>query len=201
MQPTDNQPVSLWLNDFDKNGTPEQILCRYNGGESLPIVLRHDLVATLPFLKKKYLAYKNYVGQKVSDIFTKEQLEGAIELKAFSFSSSVLLSQADGRFELKSLPVEAQFSPIYGLAAADFDGDGKKDLLEGGNFSRCKPEMGTFDADYGLFLKGDGRGGFQSVRHPASGFQLDGEVRDIKLVGSKIVVARNDQTPLVFQLK
>ena len=36
------KPVCLYINDFDQNGTAEQIVCTYNGDQSYPMALRHD---------------------------------------------------------------------------------------------------------------------------------------------------------------
>ena len=171
----------------------------------MPYILRGDLVGEIPSLKKKYLKYKRYANQSITDIFTPEQLAGAVVLKAGVLASGVLMNQGNGRFVFIPLPSEAQFAPMYGIQVGDFDGDGMQDVLTGGNFLGAKPEFGYMDADYGLFLKGDGKGGFKPVRSRDSGFHLDGEVRDIRniRIGQKnvVVVARNNMQPLVFSLK
>ncbi len=179
---SDDKPISLYVNDFDQNGTVEQILCAYNGERSFPMVLRHDLVMQMPSLKKKYLKYENYKEQTITDIFTPQQLERAVHLEARWLSTSLLLSKADGSYEVKALPWEAQLSPVFGIAVADFDGDSRQDILLAGNLYRVKPEAGRYDADYGLYLRGNGRGGFEAQRSTYSGFQTQGEVRDIALL-------------------
>ena len=68
-------PISCYVNDFDNNGSIEQIVCNYNEGKSYPLVLRHDLIKQLPHLKKKYVYYTNYKGQAIEDIFTSEELK------------------------------------------------------------------------------------------------------------------------------
>jgi enediyne biosynthesis protein E4 len=196
------QPLTLFFNDFDRNEVTEQILARYNGGLLLPYMLRGDLVSYMPMLKKKYLKYKSYAQQTMTDIFTPEQLEGMVKVEAGELRSGVLLNQGGGKFAFSPLPVEAQFAPLYGLCVADFDGDGAQDALSGGNFLGARPEFGYQDADYGLFLKGDGKGGFKAVRSRASGFRLDGEVRDIKLMRingkNGVLVAKNNAAPEVW---
>ncbi len=54
----------------------------------------------------------------------------------------------------KSLPLEAQFSPVYAAEAGDFNDDGNLDILLGGNLYNVKPEVGRYDASYGSFLSG-----------------------------------------------
>ena len=72
----------MYAGDFGNNGTMQQIVTCYNGDSSYPMLLRHDLVAVLPYLKKKYLRYENYKEQTIEDIFTPEQLANAVKLDA-----------------------------------------------------------------------------------------------------------------------
>lgn len=90
-----------------------------------------------------------------------------------------------------------QFS-LY-AAAADYDHDGNIDILIGGNFYQSKPEVGIYDASYGTYLKGDGKGNFRAVSNELSGFNIRGAVRSIMEVNtgkSKIIVValNNDRT-------
>ena len=128
---TADKPVCMYVSDFDNNGTVEQIVTCYNKDSAYPIVLRHDLVSILPSLKKKYLKYESYKEQTVEDIFTPEQLKAALKLEAYTMQSSVLMNSGKGTFSLLPLPTEAQFSPMYGIAAADFDKDGKYGYTNG----------------------------------------------------------------------
>jgi len=198
------KPVTLYLNDFDNNGTAEQIVSIYFGEEAYPLVLRHDLVMQMPYLKKKYLKYESYKDQKVQDIFTAEALKNAVTKKVHQLKSVVLINKGGFEFEVRELPVEAQFSPIYGIITADFDGDGKEDILTGGNLHNVKPEVGRYDASYGLLLTGNGDGSFRAVPSTESGIRLSGEVRDFKMmkVGKEnwLIVVKNDAPLEVFRL-
>src|SRR5258706_5540866 len=81
------KPVTMYVNDFDNNGSVEQIICTYNGDKSYPMVLRHDLLQQMPGLKKKFLKYESYKDATITDIFTPNQLQDAVKLTAFEFSS------------------------------------------------------------------------------------------------------------------
>lgn len=197
------QPISCYINDFDQNGTVEQIICTYNEGESYPLVLRQDLVRQMPGLKKKYLKFANYKGQKIEDIFTPEQLERAVVHQVNTLESAILINQGNGQFVLKALPVEAQLSPTYGILAEDFNKDGHVDILLGGNLFGVKPEVGRYDASYGTVLLGNSKNEFSIIDAKASGFKTEGEVRDIVSIkaGNQrlIVVARNNAEIQVFE--
>ena len=198
------KPVMMYTNDFDRNGTAEQILTVYNDSNAYPLVLKHDLVMQMPSLKKKYLKYASYQEQTIEEIFSPEQMEKAVQASAYEMATSVLINQGNGKFTLKPLPMEAQFSPTYGISVADFDHDQIPDIVLGGNFYAAKPEVGIYDASHGLFLKGTGNGQFTPVPTRNSGLLFSGEVRELSLlkVGDKaqLWVIRNNDSPQIFTI-
>jgi hypothetical protein len=189
-----SEPLNLYINDFDQNGSIEHITTRYYNGKSLPLVLRQDLVMQIPSLKKKYLHFDYYKGQSISDIFNAEQLSHAMTLTAATLETSVWLNNTDGTFRKAELPVEAQFSPVYAIMVDDVDGDKNSDIILGGNLYRAKPETGIYDASYGLLIKGDGKGNFAAVPALTSGIRIKGEIRGLKKLKTSrlIIVAKND---------
>ena len=194
---TEQKPVSMYVNDFAGNGTTQQIITCYNGDSAYPMLLRHDLVNVIPALKKKYLKYESYKDQTIEDIFTKEQLQTAVKLTANTMQSSVFINNKNGTFTTKALPSPAQLSPMYAIEVNDFDDDSNADIIIGGNFYESKPEAGIYDASYGLFLKGDGKGNFTALSAQQSGINIRGAVRDITTMNvSKkkcLVVALNNE--------
>ena len=203
LRATAQEPVTMYVNDFDGNGSVEQIISVYNQGASYPLPLRDDLIKTLPYLKARYLNYKNYARQTVTDIFSPEELSGAVLKKAYTFATSLVLNKGGGSFSLQPLPDEAQLAPVYGILAEDLDQDRHTDLLLAGNADGFKPEIGRMAASYGLFLRGDGKGNFTPVRAARDGFVVPGQARDIQRVetarGNLYVVSRNNDRPLVFR--
>ncbi|MEQ1585750.1 MAG: VCBS repeat-containing protein [Cyclobacteriaceae bacterium] len=198
---TRNEPVSMHLSDFDHNGTMEQVISRFDNGVSYPFVLRNDLVAQIPSLKKKYLHFSDYRSKTMADIFTPEQLKESIVLNAYSFETTVFLNKGNG-FEKTTLPAQAQFSPVYSILADDFNHDGNLDLLLGGNLYRAKPETGIYDGSYGLLLTGDGSGRFAAVLSAQSGFSIKGEIRAVKQINYRkkklvLIGKNNDQLETV----
>jgi hypothetical protein len=197
------EPTTMYVKDFDGNGFAEQIISTYNGGVSYPVPLRDDLLRALPSLKARYPTYKSYAQQTVADIFPGAELSDAVLKTAYTFATSFVRNNGDGSFTLVPLPDEAQLAPVYGILAQDVDRDGHVDLLLAGNFDGFKPEYGRMAASNGLLLRGDGKGAFVPVRAPESGFRVPGQSRDIQRVrtasGDLIVVARNDDRPLVFR--
>lgn len=199
------KPISVHINDFDQNGSIEQVLSQYNGDTSYPVVLRHDLVMQLPGLKKKYLKYESFKDQRIEDIFSPAELEKALKLEAYLLESVALLNNGKGAFDIVKLPIEAQFSPVYAIHVQDLDKDGKADLLLGGNLYNAKPEVGRYDASYGTFLKGAGDGTFQPLKPAQTGFRLKGQAREMAMltVGNEelLFVANNDDALAVYRYK
>ncbi len=198
-----NEPATMHVKDFDGNGFVEQILSYYNDGVSYPLVLRDDLIESLSFLKSRYLNYETYAQETVTDIFSPDELAGAVLKKAHTFATSLARNNGDGSFTLVPLPLEAQVAPVYGILASDFNGDADLDLLLAGNFDGVEPEIGRMSAGYGLFLLGDGKGEFTPVRTSRSGFLVPGQARDIQRIGTRrdplYVVTRNNDRPLIFR--
>ena len=73
--------------------------------------------------------------------FADEELKGSIVHKAVMLESVLLVNDGKGAFQIKPLPLEAQFSPVYGIVVDDFDADGKNDLFLGGNLHKVKPKL------------------------------------------------------------
>ena len=200
---SETKPVCMYAGDFAGNGTVTQIVTCYNGDSAYPVLLRHDLVSVLPYLKKKYLRYENYKEQTIDDIFTKEQLSKAVKLDAYNMQSTVFINNKNGTYTARVLPVQAQLSCMYAIDAEDFDKDGNIDILMGGNFYQSKPEVGIYDASYGVLLKGDGKGNFTALTPQQSGVSIKGAVRDMLpiQIGKKkaILVALNNDSVQMMQ--
>jgi len=178
-----DQPVSMYINDFDLNGTIEQIICTYNGNKSYPVVMKNDLVKQIPSLEAKYKTFADYKDQTIENIFAPEVLDRSVKLNAKLLKSCILMNSGKGKFIVTPLPLEAQFSPVYGIIADDFNHDGRCDIVVGGNQYKSRPESGIYDASYGLFMAGKPDGSFKSCSAEESGFSVKGEIRDIKSVG------------------
>lgn len=200
-------PATLTVNDFDKNGTVEQIIsCVTEDGKTYPMVLKGELQRALPVIKKKFIKYTDYANKTIAELFTEEQLKDGIEKKIVTTKSSFLINDGKGNFELKALPYTAQFSPISAIETGDFDKDGILDIVLAGNFFDVLPEWGRFDANYGLFLKGKGKGEFQTLQSKDSGFKSMGQVRKmykLKTNGNNevLVLAKNNDNAQVFSFK
>ncbi len=196
------EPVRLYARDFYENGSVEQLLTFYKHGVSYPLAGRDEIVRLMPQLRGKYASYSSFGASKIEDILPATELAKAQRLEAGDLASSIAINNGNGTFTLSRLPAEAQFAPVYAALADDFDGDGRIDILLGGNFYGVTPVRGRYDASYGLLLRGAGNGRFVPVGMRESSLAIEGQVRGMGLLrragGDRlIVVARNDDR-LVF---
>ncbi len=200
-----SEPVQMYVNDFDHNGSVDHVICIYKNGISYPLVLKHDLVAQLPGLNSKYMNYKKFMYQTIDSIFTPSQLEKALILDAYELRSVVAINNGNGTFTIKPLPIEAQLSPVYAISIDDYDQDGIKDILLAGNLHHVKPEVGRYDASYGTFLKGSADMNYTAIPAKQTGFRVVGEARDMLTLetnkGKKLMVARNNDRIQIFNIE
>ena len=103
---------------------------------------------------------------------------------------------------IKELPTQAQMSPVYAVSINDFNEDGIPDIVLGGNLFGVKPEVGRYDASFGVLLTGNGDGSFTESPSTISGLHMDGEVRDMVTIKSgnknQLLVVRNGNSILSY---
>jgi hypothetical protein len=197
-------PARLFIDDFDHNGHTDCIAAYYKtDGKPYPFNLRDDIIGQLPYLKKRFLKYNDYAGKTIDEVFTKDELSHAQKLTVDETRSCIFYNNRKGGFNKTVLPMMAQISPVFGILVTDLNGDGIEDIFLGGNFYGLKPEVGRFDASYGVTLMGNKQHGFNYVKPAASGLFIRGEVRDVKIIptpkANYILMARNNDSLQIFE--
>ena len=191
----------MFYKDFDGNGSVDPIFCFYMNGTSYPYVTRDEMLDQVSMLRNRFPDYKSYADATIKDIFTPEELQDAGHLTANCLSTSYFEMGTNGKFSSKQLPIEAQESPVFTITPLDYNGDGIEDLLLCGNINKARLRFGKYDANYGVLLKGDGKGSFDYVPQWQSGFNIRGDVRSVLTMGNTLIFGIN-QAPLVaYQFK
>ena len=197
------EPVEMYLNDFDNNGTIDQLICQYQNGVSYPVASLDELASQISGIEIKYPNYSDIGGKTAEDIFGSNILDQSILKIAVMFESSLFLNNGDGTFKTSKLPVEAQFSPVRDIIVQDFNKDGVSDLVLAGNNYPVRPSYGRYDASYGWYLAGDSNNRLKTLMPVESGLILKGDARRIVLVeisGKQyLVVALNDGDLQIFE--
>jgi hypothetical protein len=196
-------PMKLFTNDFDSNGTIEQIATRSIEGKDIPINLKQELAKQIPSIKKKNLSYADYAKKSVQEIFAQEVVGNSLQKTAVIQESVVAINKGNGQFEIKILPKEVQFSSINTSCVMDVNKDGILDIILGGNQYEFKPQFGRLDANHGSILLGNKKGNFSWLPYANSGFFLTGEVQKIKTIKNKnntiaILAVLNNNAPKLF---
>jgi len=148
-------PMRLYFDDFDHNGQSETITAMEKDGKYYTLESLDGLASQLVFLKKKYLSYRSFAGQPIEEVFGREMLEKAQLLEVNTLHSGFLRNQG-GKFVFVPFQEELQVSPIMAFLVTDFDGDGKDEVLCGGNYFGTKPYHGRLDSFPGALIKGEG---------------------------------------------
>jgi hypothetical protein len=205
------QPARLITLDFDGNGIPEPIFCYYiRNNQSQYVesigISREQWAVQAPTIKKKFALHQPYASATLEQIISPEEMKAAIVLTCNEVRSGYFENDSKGKFTFHPFELKAQLAPVNAISAADIDGDGKKDVLLAGNEYEYNVPAGRMDASYGLYMKGDGKGGFISISSVTSGWITDGDVREIKFVQNKkwgrlMLVARNNDSLQVLQVK
>ena len=199
-----DHPAKLYVSDFDGYGQVECIPVYYKtDGKAYPFNLHDDIIKQLPYLKKKFYRYDSYAGKSIEEIFTNGELDKASVLTVTQTQTCVFYNNGKGEFNMKPLPIRAQFSPVFSILVTDINNDGRKDLFLGGNFYGLKPEVGRYDASYGVTLLGNAKHWFDYMPPVTSGLFIKGEVRDLSEIktknGKDIIVARNNDALQLFK--
>jgi len=199
MRASESSAFSLIINDFDDNGALDHIYAHYlEDGRLVPFTTKHELAMQLPHIRKEYLYFKDYAEQDMEDIFGAEALSSSIWLKAEMLTSIALINNGDGSFRPVELPDEVQYSTANTFLYEDVCGDATPEIIVGGNFTALQPEMGRYDASFGVLMKWE-NGRFKVIPNRESGLKVHGVVNDIEAlntVGGRpfIAFARNDET-------
>ncbi|GIV35895.1 MAG: hypothetical protein KatS3mg032_0274 [Cyclobacteriaceae bacterium] len=205
LRASSSSPVIMYVNDFDANGTEEQILIYNTPGGPSVFNSRDQLVKQIPSLKKKFLSYANYSKAGPDNVFETDKLKASVKLETQMLGSAILRNNGSG-FDVLPLPDKIQFFPVFALAALRSPAGNSTMLLAAGNLTDVQPDIGFLDAGYGELLEIKPDFSVLPIPPEKSGFIVPGQARHIGALKLKkghknvILVSRNNQTLLAFTL-
>jgi enediyne biosynthesis protein E4 len=203
LQPGSTAPVKLWMNDYDQNGLPDKIFSQTIDGKDVPVFLKKEFTEALPSFKKDNLRHHAFAEKTIQTLFKPELIKTST-VKTFNYSSScIAYNKGNGNFDIVALPLTAQLSCINSILCKDVNGDGKVDLIIGGNLPDCLPQFGRLDASFGAVLLNKGSKNFVELSSRESGVNVNGVVRDIQNIKTKngdgLLFLRNDGYPVLYK--
>ena len=202
LRPDKGNPVKLFINDFDGNGTADKVLSRTIDGKDMPVFMKRDITEQMPGLKKQNLKNHDYATKTIQDLFSKDLIaKGTV--KTFNYCASVIAwNDGSGKFTIQQLPLNVQLSSVNAIHVSDINADGLPDVLMGGNRFEFLPQFCRLDASYGHVLINKGKRNFEWLPSNISGLSLSGEIRDIeelKIKKSKyFLILQNNEYPLLY---
>ena len=210
-QASSDYPVRMYAKDFDNNGSYDAVPAIFlpssmedKTKREYPVHVRDDMVKQMIGFRSKFQNYRSYALAGFDQMFTKDELKDAQQLTANDFSHCIIINEGDGKFKMSKLPSVTQISCINGMIADDFDQDGNADLLINGNDYGTEVSVGRYDACSGLFLRGDGKGGFSPMSILQSGIYIPGNGRALAKLTNKngqcLVAATQNRGPLKLYL-
>ena len=182
----EESPVKVYLDDFDENSSLDPIIYYNFFGDPVPFASRDKLVNSLPYLKKKFLKYNDFVEAR--DIESLTERKDIFETKLVNEMRSMLYIQDDvNKFIPLPLPNELQISTIE-----DFYIDEDK-VYYVGNFSGYVSELGPSLSNSGGILIGFD--GYDFVDHKSLGLPINYEGRHIDKINNNtlLIIGNNNK--------
>jgi hypothetical protein len=194
------EPVRVYAADFDQNGSIDPVISYYREGKEYAAAIRDVMYDQLTaIMRKRFVSYTAYANAGLQEVLEADERSRALILQAFEMRSCFIENKGDGTFSVRPLPMEAQFSPVFGIVVDDFNRDGFPDVLLAGNSYSSETYSGWYDASVGTLLLGDGKGSFSVVNNQVSGLSLDQDTKALAQVAAgkeTWIVATNNNGPV-----
>ncbi|MBR9922262.1 MAG: VCBS repeat-containing protein [Bacteroidetes bacterium] len=192
-----NEPVSLFVEDFDENYSVDPIMAYYRDGKQVPFNWKDDLFGQIISLKKQFVDYRRYAVSSLDEVFEGRNLESAQTFEANYFSSAIWWDM-DPQQDLQVLPDPIQWSTTEAITS-------KANLLfVAGNRDGFTPSLGRQDASPGWLLEVQKDRSLKLMMPGESGFALNGFVRGLKWIDINgvptLLVLRNGNSLGAFTL-
>lgn len=191
------EPVKLYVNDFDENGKSEQIVTYFVQGKEIPFAGKDELQKQMPVLKKRFVYAEDFAKTNLKELLSPDKISNSKIFTADYFSNAILINDGRLNFSVTPLPWKAQLTSYRDVAVVHANNDSLPDILLAGNFFDNNISSGRYDADYGSMLINKGGGGFAYAE--LNGVIVKGQVRHIlpltiKGIPSYLLVKNNDTT-------
>jgi hypothetical protein len=139
------QPLRLYYGDWLGNDTVQGLEAYYDGslGKCVPSC-GFAVAKSLHWVLEAFPTQTSFGAASIDETLG-DRMKTAKVLKATWLDTTIFLNRGD-HFEAKALPIEAQFSPAFGISIGDLDGDGNEDLFLSQNFFAVDGDTPRYDA-------------------------------------------------------
>lgn len=142
-----DKPVKIYLDDFDKNQQLDQLIFYDYFGKYVPFASKDKLMQQIPSLKKRFLNYNTF--SKVETVFDLTQKKDAdiLETKYIYELRSMIYLNNGTKFTPNPLPKQAQLSTIEDVFLDN------NQLIYTGNYYGFVTELGESSSNSGGVLR------------------------------------------------
>ena len=174
-------PLYLYYGDYAGTGVVQTVLARLDPRLQAvaPLVPFPRLATIVSSVRSRVPSFAAYAEASIEQVLGDRVRRGG-RAEARTLDQMIFLNRG-GRFDPAPLPFETQMAPAFGVAIADFDGDGAQDLMLAQNFSATDLMTPRFDAGQGLVLRGSGDGRFTALGPAASGVAMVEDQRGVAI--------------------
>jgi hypothetical protein len=172
-------PLRLYARDFDHNGSMDPVITYSNHGKDYFVHTLDVISRAIPGMKKRFRTYTDYGQTEFRNSFTAGELENALEFECRMMESVILENRDNKTFIFHNLPMDVQFSPVFGAVLDDLNEDGLKDIILIGNSMHEETIFGYYDASYGNVLINKGDFQWQSLGPAQSNFVAEGDKKSL----------------------
>lgn len=149
---TREDSLVIWDADFNKDGVKDPLVCTAEKGKFYPIYLYNDFTRNYPFTKKNILHQDDYSRADVKQIFPNFDFDKA-NYYTCNFQQSIMLKkEKDNSYTIQVLPPKMQEAPINKFYPIYNHTLNTKGMLVFGQNKTMRDEIGTMDANKGLFF-------------------------------------------------
>jgi hypothetical protein len=148
-------PMSILAGDFNQDGSYDAIPFVYfpdvnNTPLRVPFHGREDLIKQFIQTRARFQKYTDFANATYDNLLKEDERKKAIQFDINYCASVYIENTGNGTFKTKPLPALAQFAPINGMFADDFDKDGHIDVLLIANDFGNETSSGRYDASNGF---------------------------------------------------
>lgn len=148
-------PIQLYRNDFDNNGTTEQIVTYYSQNKETVFSSKDELTKQLPMLNKKFLSYTEFAKTDFSGLFDEEMIKNAYKKQVYELATCYFENVGNNSFKKHILPFRAQISSVNDIAVDNLNNDDFLDILLVGNDYEISTQLGRLYASHEVLLLND----------------------------------------------
>ena len=198
-----HRPVRLHYGDVDANGIVDLFETFYEPSLDAYVPARQagDLLAAVPLLLHSFGSHAAFATASMPAMLG-SAWSRLNHVETSTLGAAVFLNR-ETYFDARMLPQAAQYTATTGMAVADINADGHEDLVLGQNYFALPAVTPRLDGGRGLWLAGDGQGGFMPM--PLSGLAAYGEGRAVSTADwdrdgrSDVLLTQNGAAALLYR--